>query len=411
MMQRKFRLAVAARRLVRSTGGNVAIIFALSLPVLIGAAGLGVETSYWYYRSLQLQSAADAAAYAAEIENLSGSADEAVETVATLIATENGFEPAAGSIAVFSPPSSGPNTAAHAAEVTLRQDLGRYFTAIFSNEPVTLSARAVAKSETTSKACILALDGSASKAVLFSGSAIMKLIGCAVMSNSQASDALKVQGSAQLEADCLISAGGVDLNSGVVMTSCTAPITHTLGAADPFLDLPEPEATTPCQNAKKTTLQPGTYCKGLSLSGEILLNPGTYVIEDGDFRVNANAVVTGTDVVIYLSCGSQVTMNGTATVQLDAPTTGTYAGILFYGNRDCEEGSNTFNGTADSRLTGAMYFARQDVNFLGNFSGDGGCSQIVAGTIQWSGNSLINQDCTSLGMRDIPAYQLVRLVE
>jgi hypothetical protein len=130
-----------------------------------------------------------------------------------------------------------------------------------------------------------------------------------------------------------------------------------------------------------------------------------------DFKVNANAVVTGTGVVIYLSCGSTVSMNGTATVQLDAPTTGPYAGILFYGDRDCGTGSNTFNGTADSRLTGALYFAQQDLNFLGNFSGAGGCSQIVAGTIQWSGNTLINQDCTSLGMRDIPAHQRVRLVE
>lgn len=148
-----------------------------------------------------------------------------------------------------------------------------------------------------------------------------------------------------------------------------------------------------------------------SRSGEVQLSPGTYVIEGGDLRINANAVVTGTDVVIYLSCGSRVTMNGTATVQLDAPTTGTYAGILFYGDRDCDGGSNTFNGTADSRLTGALYFAQQDVAFLGNFSGNGGCSQIVAGTIQWSGNTSINQDCTSLGMRDIPAHQLVRLVE
>jgi hypothetical protein len=411
IMHRKFRLAETARRFAQSTSGNVAIIFALSLPILIGAVGLGVETSYWYYRFLQLQSAADAAAYAAELESLSGSPHEAVEAVATLIATENGFEPATGSIAVFSPPSSGPNTGAHAAEVRLRQELERYFTAIFSDEPVTLSARAVARSEHAYKACMLALNESASRAALFSGSAVLRLTGCAVMSNSRASDALRVQGSALLEADCLISAGGVQLNNGVVMTSCPAPITHALAAPDPFSDLPVPDPTGACQNAQLAILQPGRYCHGLRLSGVVQLNPGVYVLQGGDFRVNANAVVTGTGVVVYLSCGSRVTMNGTATVQLDAPTIGSYAGILFYGDRDCDGGSNTFNGTAASRLTGALYFARQDVQFLGNFSGAGGCSQIVAGTIQWSGNTSINQDCTSLGMRDIPGHQLVRLVE
>ncbi|TIY10354.1 MAG: hypothetical protein E5V16_12455, partial [Mesorhizobium sp.] len=52
------------RRRCLGTSGNVAIIFALSLPIVVGGAGLGVETSYWYYSSLKLQAVADAAAYA-----------------------------------------------------------------------------------------------------------------------------------------------------------------------------------------------------------------------------------------------------------------------------------------------------------------------------------------------------------
>ncbi|TIU61412.1 MAG: hypothetical protein E5W15_32155, partial [Mesorhizobium sp.] len=52
------------RRFCEGKGGNVATIFALTLPVVVGGAGLGVETSYWYYSSLKLQSTADAAAYA-----------------------------------------------------------------------------------------------------------------------------------------------------------------------------------------------------------------------------------------------------------------------------------------------------------------------------------------------------------
>jgi hypothetical protein len=62
-------------------------------------------------------------------------------------------------------------------------------------------------------------------------------------------------------------------------------------------------------------------------------------------------------------------------------------------------------------LTGAIYFPRQRVNYLGNFSGQNGCTQVVADTIQWSGNSTINQDCSSLGMKDIPAARSVAVVE
>jgi len=116
-------------------------------------------------------------------------------------------------------------------------------------------------------------------------------------------------------------------------------------------------------------------------------------------------------VTIFMAGSSTVSMNGTASVKLSAPTSGTYSGVLFYGDRTGTTAQSTFNGTADSLLTGAIYFPKQQVNYLGNFSGIGGCTQVVADTLQWSGNATVNQDCTSLGMRSIPAAQSVQLVE
>ena len=391
--------------------GNVAIIFALCLPIVIGGAGLGVETSYWYYSDLKLQATADASAYAGALEKISGSGKPAIISAATLAATSNDFQTSTGQIDVFTPPSTGPNTNKAAVEVILHQRLDRFFTSIFSQTPVIAQARAVAVIGEAQKACILALDPSSSNAALFSGSSDVELTGCSVMANSIDSDAIKLQGSARLRVDCLISAGGMDLGNGAVKTVCATPITQALPADDPFVDVPTPPSSRPCQNAKSTTLQPGTYCNGLSLSGNVSLAPGIYVIEDGDFKVNANAHVHGEGVTIYLAGTSRVSINGNATVQLSAPTSGPYSGILFFGDRSNVGGSNTFNGTADSLLTGALYFAKQQVRYLGNFSGIGGCSQIVAGTIEWSGNTSIKQDCTSLGMRDLPATRSVQLVE
>ncbi|RWB25375.1 MAG: hypothetical protein E5V25_05590 [Mesorhizobium sp.] len=398
------------RRRCLGTSGNVAIIFALSLPIVVGGAGLGVETSYWYYSSLKLQAVADAAAYAGALEKVSGSDKPAIVSAATLSATSNGFAASTGTIEVFTPPSSGPNVAKKAVEVIVHQNLDRFFTSIFTQNEVGARARAVALIEDASKACLLALNRSASRAALFSGSSTTKLTGCSVMSNSIAPDAIKLQGSASLDVDCLISAGGMSL-ANPVKTFCTSLITQALPAADPFADLPAPPATNPCQNGNQSTLQPGTYCRGLSLSGSVTLSPGVYVIQGGDFKANSNANISGEGVIIYLAGSSGVTMNGTATVNLSAPTSGTYSGVLFYGDRANLAGSNTFNGTADSLLTGALYFPTQAVNYLGNFSGKNGCTQVVASTVQWSGNTTINQDCTSLGMREIPATQSVRLVE
>ncbi|CDX40499.1 conserved hypothetical protein [Mesorhizobium sp. SOD10] len=392
-------------------GGNVATVFALTLPVVVGGAGLGVETSYWYYSSLKLQAIADAAAYAGALEKVQGSDTAAITAAATSSAASNGL--GEGTIVVNTPPTSGPNTAKKAVEVILNQNLDRMFTSIFTQTKVPERARAVALITDASKACNLALSQSASQAVLYSGSTSVKLTGCVVMSNSIANDAIKVQGAAGLQADCLISAGGMVLNNPVT-TVCKAPITQALPAADPFASLPAPASSGSCQNVnggKSTqTIQPGTYCNGMNLNGNVTLSPGVYVIQ-GNLKINAGAVVQGNGVTIYMAGSNTVSMNGNATVTLSAPTSGTYSGVLFYGDRTGTAAQSTFNGTATSLLTGAIYFPRQRVNYLGNFSGQNGCTQVVADTIQWSGNSTIKQDCSSLGMKDIPAAQSVAVVE
>ncbi|ANT51073.1 hypothetical protein A6B35_14685 [Mesorhizobium amorphae CCNWGS0123] len=391
--------------------GNVAVVFALTLPVVVGGAGLGVETSYWYYSSLKLQATADAAAYAGALEKIAGSDTTAITTAAIQSATSNGL--GTGTIVVHTPPTSGPNTANKAVEVILNRNLDRIFTSIFVQGQVPEKARAVALITDGAYACNIALNASASQAILFSGNTTPKQTGCVTMSNSIASDAIKLQGSATLETDCLISVGGVSLANTPTMV-CKAPITQALPAADPYASLPTPTASNPCKNVNgnKTsqTLQAGTYCSGMDLKGNVTLSPGVYVVE-GSLKVNANAVISGTGVTIFMSGSNTVSMNGNATVTLSAPTSGAYSGVLFYGDRTGTAAQSTFNGTASSLLTGAIYFPRQQVNYLGNFSGINGCTQVVADTIQWSGSTIIKQDCTSLGMKNIPAAQAVRIVE
>ncbi|WP_189521756.1 MULTISPECIES: pilus assembly protein TadG-related protein [unclassified Mesorhizobium] len=405
----RIRLMAASMR--RSRSANVATIFALTLPIVVGAAGFGVETSYWYYNSLRLQATADAAAYAGALEQISGSDTPTIVAAATQSAATNGL--GAGTIVVNTPPASGPNTAKKAVEVIVGQKLNRMFTLIFTQSQVPEQARAVALITDASKACLRALDPSASQSVLVSGSASMKLTGCVIMTNSIAQDAIKVQGSAALQADCLISAGGVVLNNPVT-TICKAPITQALPIPDPFASVPAPAASNPCQTLKNNkttqTIQPGTYCSGMDLSGNVTLSPGVYVVQ-GNLKINAGAVVTGSGVTIFMAGSSTVSMNGNATVTLSAPQSGTYSGMLFYGDRTGMAAQSTFNGTADSLLTGAIYFSKQQVNYLGNFSGKNGCTQVVADTIQWSGHSTINQDCSSLGMKDLPAAASVAIVE
>ena len=69
------------------------------------------------------------------------------------------------------------------------------------------------------------------------------------------------------------------------------------------------------------------------------------------------------------------------------------------------------NGTAASKMTGVMYFPAQAVSYIGNFSGDNGCTHVVAKTISWSGNSNLAVDCSAAGMSPIVIGGVVALGE
>src|SRR5258708_38014730 len=59
------KISATLSRYRRDDRANIAILFGLLAPVLIGALGLGMETSWWYQTQRDMQNAADEAAIAA----------------------------------------------------------------------------------------------------------------------------------------------------------------------------------------------------------------------------------------------------------------------------------------------------------------------------------------------------------
>lgn len=407
------RAASSAATWLRGREGNVALLFALLTPMVIGGAGLATEVGVWYHRRLELQSAADAAAYAAAVDLRAGANQTSFTAEALAAAKASGFDPNQGTITVNWPPQSGTHQTNQAIEVLIAQNVPRFFSSVFINTPLIEHTRSVTTVQNASNACVLALDPSASGAALFSGSSSVSLTGCSVMANSVSPSAVLSQGSASLQTDCIISVGGVSLTAGVSETVCSAPLTQAPPVADPYANVPSPTPTGPCQSTSGSSLSPGTYCSGLTLQGNVVLQPGVYYMQ-GDLQVNASANVIGNGVTIYMSGSSAVTMNGNATVNLSAPTSGTYSGMLLMGDRSCTSCSNTsekLNGTAASTMTGAIYFPKQNVNYIGNFAGANGCTQVVARTVTWNGHTHLAANCTGYGIKNLQAYQAVRFVE
>src|SRR5690606_2500516 len=264
-------------------------------------------------------------------------------------------------------------------EVLLEQTVERYFTGLFTDAPLVIRVRAVANFQNEQQACVLALDTWANNAVIFIGNPTATFTGCTVMSNSLADDGITIAGSADVTAPCIVSAGGTDVSADLTLTSCAAPMEDMPQAVDPYEDLAEPPTDAACASVpggpphEPKTLDPGRYCGGLNLSGVFDLNPGVYVVDGGELRINAGADVTGAGVMFFLTNGATVHFNGNAEINLSAATSGTYAGVLMYGDRDQGDADHIFNGTADSLMTGALYFPTQSVTHNGNFSGVNGC--------------------------------------
>lgn len=401
-----------ARSFTRSRAGNVTTLFAFTLPVVIAGAAFGVEVGVWYYDEMRLQQIADTAAFAAGLEQRAGKSHDVMLAAAQAAANDNGFDASRDTLVFHSPPTSGTHQNDHSAEVLLTRAEARYFTQLFDNSQVIVKARAVATYTTEANACIIALDPSAAQAAYFSGSSTVKLVGCNIMSNSISSQSIYTQGAMNLTVPCLMAAGDAALNAPVTLTACEQAMTQLPPVADPFRNVPEPASTGNCQNSNGNTLQPGRHCSGLSINNSVTFKPGTYIIEGGTFKANGNAVLNGSGVTFVLKNNAQISFNGNATLNLSAPTSGAYSGMLFFGSRSNAPGTSiTLNGSATSVMTGAIYFPNQLVSYIGNFQGANGCTQLVARIVQWSGNSNLGADCSAYGMNTLPVGGVVKLAE
>jgi hypothetical protein len=117
-----------------------------------------------------------------------------------------------------------------------------------------------------------------------------------------------------------------------------------------------------------TTLLPGTYCGGLTIttSATVTLTPGVYIIL-GALNING-PTLKGPGVTFYLSQGNGYTY-GASMIQnvnsvLSAPTTGTYQGILYFSDRTLPAGQANLtmqNWNPGSKTDGIVYLYNQEL--------------------------------------------------
>ena len=406
-------IMLKVRRWLRSRSGNVAIISALMMPSIVGFCGLGAEAGYWYYRQRTLQSAADLAAINATVVLRDGGDSTAVTSAATADATTNGWH--AGSITVHTPPTSGTHQNANSVEVSLTENEARYFSAVLmGTSTVPITARAVATNQSPGPACFLGLDKAKSGTVDFWGNATADFTACNILSNSLANDGFKLGGSANITVPCVSSSGGSAVTASLTLTQCSSVTTQAAQAADPYSSLPAPTVPGGCSDlGNGATPLPGVCYNGNSVNFKttMVLAPGTYYFSGGSVQSTASGNVTGVDVTFVFTNNATFAFNGSSQWNLTAPTTGTYQGVVMYGDRNNSWQTNTLNGNNTSMFTGALYFPTEEMRFLGNFSGANGCMQLVADDIYYTGNGTFSTNCTGVGVKTITTPGSVALAE
>lgn len=406
------------RKLRTNENGNVLILMGLCMPLLVGLAGLGTDTIQWTLMKQQLQRSADSAALNgayAKAQSDSVSANASRDLTKTLdgftgvgITIENA--PTAGSFAG--------NT--RAVKVMLSYSKALPFSSIFLANPPLIQVEAVAAVLNNGDYCVISLEDTNANGVTFSGNSTVNL-GCGVASNSSGSTAVVADGSTFVRASPVAAVGNVPASSNYANGTQLVP--YSIPQRNPFASLTDPSADVPslCTgnalvvgNSDNITINPGCYT-GIDVRGTLTMNPGTYYIKGGDFETNSQSRITANGVTIILTGGGtsigQVKMNGGASVQMSAPTTGTFKGVLFYKDPDAPASYNdVFNGGASGSFLGAIYMPSQTVTLSGNSNFTTDCLQIVSRKVVMTGNTTITNDCPVGTAADTFVGTQVRLV-
>jgi Flp pilus assembly protein TadG len=422
--------------------GQILILVTFAAIPMFAIAGLVTDLGYMQYVKKSTQAAADAAARAAMIQFHSANygssylcggsvvcqaapqfCDPTITVPANAIqngclyAKQNGFLHSSSQDVTYtsgisaSPPTTvGLSSVSYWVTFRVTQVVPMLFSAVAGNTTGMVTSRATA-AITGGKDCIYALNPNQSGALSVGGTASLTS-GCGLYVDSSDSSALGTNGGGAISAPEYDVVGGVSTHYALNPT----PNTGASPAPDPLGGLPAPtSAPYTCDyknysapnNGSAVTLSPGVYCGGINVKNNLYtLNPGNYILVGGGLTTqDANSSISGSGVFFYNTSGatnqgnqvySPINIAATSTVNLTAPTSGTYTGILFFEDRSAPESSDSYGGGSSAVYQGTIYAKNADITMFGNSSVSAAYTILVANTIVIKGASGFNNNYSSL---------------
>lgn len=434
----------AFSRLWNDKRGNILVIAGAALPMLVGSAGLATDTIQWTLWKRQLQRAADSAAIAGVYERVRAAGVNtnvnAVVTRDLVLNQHTGIALRVNPAITY--PADTTTTPTMIRQVAVRLEVQRAlsFSSMFmSTAPIIAAVATAASVPGGDDYCVIGLDPrSTITGIDIGGSTTLDMGKCSLIANSTNPNnaATNTGNGSTVKARSLAAAGGVQSSKNWTVDKYDP---YTTPVVDPFLTLPMPPKTdchTTITVSKKQQDYPITLAGGpaipsgkvtcitggLDIAGNLTLGSGTYVIDGGNLNMNSTGTslnCSGCTIILTNSSNPATTgnirLNG-GTVNITAPTTGTYKGIALYQDRratdDGSKSQNHVNGNSGAAVTGVIYTPSRSLLYNGGGGLASVCMQIIGRRVEFTGNSniKISSECGDAGLGVIGGGRKVRLV-
>lgn len=408
----------------RRESGQIVLITAALLPVMMGIGGLALDVSYLYGQRQATQSAADAAAQAGAIALAQGQAPATAVKDAQTYASSNGF-PAATVTLI---PPLDPDEV----RVDITTSVSPILSVVLRPAGFTSSVSAVANAtrvNDSSANTIMALDPNPdADTILVNGNGCLNTTG-AIYDDSSSLLAIENPNNGSGNSNCPTGSTNIQGSAinvvGSAGSGCCSvtPVSNSAYSPDPLLGLILPYFSSGnWYSADGTLIGPGslsrtghgvkevdTYSPGffpqtISIQHDAVFNPGIYVLEGGlsdSGQSNITTPCVTTNPTTYQQCGGiggvfiyntsqtaggcgSISLTGQGTIALSAPTSGPYQGVLLAQDRTCTN-DVSIAGQSGDVLAGTVYAPSATVTLAGN-AAPGTINQIIAYKISVTGN-------------------------
>jgi len=403
-------LAAKFGEFISSRSGNVAIIFAFAAVPICAFVGSAVDYGTALRAKTQLQTIVDVAA-AAGARLPATSNENRTQAVLSSFSTNASTTAVNGTTPVVDATNA-------KVTVTASTDVATHFMGIIGVDTITVTARAVARSqiENGGVACLVALNPTSVDGFHLQGKNAVSSENCWAWVNSTDPTSINADGASSGTAQGFCTAGrvvGPEHFSPPPYTGCSP-------MDDPFYTKFEnynPPSTscdhTDLELSSGTfTLQPGVYCGNTVFKPQayVTLQAGTYVFRDGYLEVQAGASLTGNGVTLFFyGQNTQMFVRGGADVDLKAPASGTLAGFVIVDRKfdwyDPSIRETIIRGGGSLKFEGILYAPQWKVTISGNsdVNQDAKFFTMIADTIYMEGNGKmhIKSDAAAAGLPDL----------